>query len=207
MKSYPSISTQVDFSQSYWVFDKLDGSNIRAEWTPKRGFYKFGSRTQLLTPDQVALWPAVERIASLGDRLGPALSRLKTERVVCFFEWHGPNSFAGSHTDPLDAMDVALLDVSVYKRGFMAPADVLDLAAQCAITTPTLLHQGRVDQDLLDKVRAGTLPGVSYEGIIGKVAQKKASDMPVMFKHKSQQWLRRLKEICGDDQALFDRLR
>lgn len=62
MKTYPSISTQVDFSLSYCVFDKLDGSNLRAEWSPKRGFYKFGSRTQLLTPDQATLWPAQDRL-------------------------------------------------------------------------------------------------------------------------------------------------
>ena len=99
------------------IFDKLDGSNLRAEWTPKRGFYKFGSRTQLLTPDQAPLWPAQERLVALEKRLRPSLEKLRTERAVCFFEWAGPNSFAGSHPDALDQMDLFLLDVDVFKMG------------------------------------------------------------------------------------------
>jgi hypothetical protein len=99
MKSYPSIRHAADFSLRYHIFDKLDGSNVRAEWTPARGFYKFGSRTQLLTPDQATLWPSVAVIERLSESLGAQLKKLKTERAVCFFEWAGPQSFAGSHHD------------------------------------------------------------------------------------------------------------
>lgn len=76
MKAYPSISTQVDFSLPYWIFDKIDGSNLRAEFSSKRGFYKFGSRTQLLTPDQEALWPAAARIESLEAQVRPVIERM-----------------------------------------------------------------------------------------------------------------------------------
>ena len=53
MKSYRSIpfANKIPENETFYVFDKLDGSNIRAEWNPKKGFYKFGSRSQLLTPD------------------------------------------------------------------------------------------------------------------------------------------------------------
>ena len=51
MKQYPSISHDIRSVQAY-AFDKLDGSNIRAEWHPKKGFWKFGSRTRLLGTDQ-----------------------------------------------------------------------------------------------------------------------------------------------------------
>ena len=206
MKSYPSISTQVDMSLSYWVFDKLDGSNLRAEWSPKRGFYKFGSRTQLLTPDQADLWPAVARIEALSDELSPRLAALRAERVVCFFEWFGPRSFAGRHIDPLEDMRLALLDIDVYKRGFLAPDRLMELATSASVPMPGLVHVGRVDKDFLGQVRAGTLPGVSLEGIIGKTAQDRASTPPIMFKHKAQAWYDRLREMCAGDQALFDRL-
>lgn len=37
MKQYPSITTK--FSKAKTIaFDKLDGSNIRAEWSDKKGF-------------------------------------------------------------------------------------------------------------------------------------------------------------------------
>jgi len=45
MKSYPSIPGKHTNGIPLTVFDKLDGSNIRAEWSKKRGFYKFGTRT------------------------------------------------------------------------------------------------------------------------------------------------------------------
>ena len=49
MKSYNTIPYYGD----YWDlpvigFNKLDGSNIRAEWNKKRGFYKFGSRNVMI---------------------------------------------------------------------------------------------------------------------------------------------------------------
>jgi hypothetical protein len=43
MKTYPSISRDI-VGQPIYAFDKLDGSNIRAEWSKKNGFHKFGSR-------------------------------------------------------------------------------------------------------------------------------------------------------------------
>ena len=43
MKGYPSIPREVQHSLNVYAFDKLDGSQIRAEWTQKNGFFKFGS--------------------------------------------------------------------------------------------------------------------------------------------------------------------
>lgn len=208
MKTYPSISAQVEMSRTYWVFDKLDGSNIRAEWSKKRGFYKFGSRTQLLVPDQAMLWPAVDRIHVLSENgLDAALRKLRVERVMCFFEWFGPRSFAGRHFDETQDMRLALLDLAPHKAGFMAPADVCSLADKARVPMPALLHVGRVDQDLLDKVRLGALPGMSFEGVVGKAAPDRKRGPLLAFKYKSQAWLDRLRRECGDDQELFNRLR
>ena len=50
MKSYPSIpalsKSKLGFNGI--AFDKLDGSNIRFEWSKKRGWYKFGSRNNMI---------------------------------------------------------------------------------------------------------------------------------------------------------------
>ena len=64
MKSYPTIPRQNRRLNYAYVFDKLDGSNIRAEWNPKKGFYKFGSRTRLLGTDQEFIAEAQELILS-----------------------------------------------------------------------------------------------------------------------------------------------
>ena len=206
MKSYPSIPLAGDFAHPWFVFDKLDGSNVRAEWSPKRGFYKFGSRTQLLTPDQAPLWPVVARLQGLEARLRPSLEKLRAERAVCFFEWVGPHSFAGSHSDPAEAMGLFLLDVDVYKRGRLDPPSVMDLAARSGVPTPALLHTGRIDQDFLQAVRESRWPGVTFEGVVGKGPLDRTAGGPRMFKCKSHAWLARLKQHCGDDEALFQRL-
>lgn len=56
MKEYPSIPAAADLlarpdaylGQPFVAFDKLDGSNIRAEWDRKKGWLRFGSRRRLL---------------------------------------------------------------------------------------------------------------------------------------------------------------
>jgi len=40
MLEYPTIKKEV-INIPIYAFDKIDGSNIRVEWGPKNGFYKF----------------------------------------------------------------------------------------------------------------------------------------------------------------------
>ena len=47
MKSYPSIPKFSFGDIKLHTFDKLDGSNLRFEWTKKKGWYKFGTRSWL----------------------------------------------------------------------------------------------------------------------------------------------------------------
>lgn len=206
MKAYPSITTTIDFSESYHLFDKPDGSNIRAEWSPKQGFYKFGSRTQLLTPDQVPLFPSIEAFKEkYGEELSSRFSKKKFERAVCFFEWYGPNSFAGSHTDPVEDMKPVLFDIAVYKKGIMAPDQFIKFTE--GLETPKLLHVGKISEDLFQSVRYSTLPGMSLEGVIGKGRFLQSEGGPIMFKIKSNAWLDALRQLCKGDEALYNRLK
>ena len=113
MKTYPSIGRRIVDIDIY-AFDKLDGSNIRAEWTRKsRSFTKFGSRNRLLGTDQGKIATASELINDKYAKImTEELSRHKYERVICFFEMYGPNSFAGNHPDDISEMTVSLFDVS-----------------------------------------------------------------------------------------------
>ena len=207
MKAYPSITTKIDFSQTYHIFDKYDGSNIRAEWSPKQGFYKFGSRTQLLIPDQANLYSSIEVFKNLhAEELAVRFTKAKYERAIVFFEWVGPNSFAGSHPDPIELMEPILIDIDVYKKGFMPPERFVDFTV--GLKAAKLLHQGRIDEDFFQSVRNRTLEGMSFEGVIGKRKDiDKGSCQPTMFKVKSNDWLDKLKTICNGDEALYNRLK
>lgn len=206
MKAYPSITTKIDFSKPYYLFNKFDGSNIRAEWNPKKGFYKFGSKTQLLTPDQSVLYPSIEAfLDKYNEPLSSRFSKMKSDSVIAFFEWFGPNSFAGSHPDPLSEMKPVVIDVAVYKKGILPPEKFIDLMDGLEI--PSVLHRGRVSEEVFQSVRNSTLPGMGLEGVVGKGEYSQKDGGPIMFKIKSNAWLDALKTRCGNDEALYNRLK
>lgn len=49
MKEYPKIlgSERIPLNEECIAFDKLDGSNLRFEYSKKQGWYKFGTRRRL----------------------------------------------------------------------------------------------------------------------------------------------------------------
>lgn len=206
MKAYPSITTKIDFSKPYHLFDKLDGSNIRAEWNKKQGFYKFGSRTQLLTEDQKMLYPSINAfLEKYNEELCSRLSKTKAERAVAFFEWLGPNSFAGSHTDDLKDMQPVLFDIAIYKKGFMTPDKFIEFTD--GLDTPKLLHVGKISEELFQSVRNRTLPGMTFEGVICKGEFSQREGGPIMAKIKSNDWLNKLKTLCNGDDRLYNLLK
>lgn len=201
MKTYPTIPKEVRNVPVY-AFDKLDGSNIRAEWSKKRGFYKFGTRKRLVGPDEAILGKSIELV---NDVYGKSLTRRFTdkrfERAIAYFEFFGPNSFAGNHEES-DEFKVVLFDISVYKKGFLPPKDFLDMTA--GLDVPKVVHVGNANQLFEQQVRDGTHPNVSFEGVVCKYVLRK--DQVGMFKIKTQAWLDRLKDKCGDDEKLFEKL-
>jgi len=201
MKSYPTIPKQIQTSEPIYAFDKLDGSNIRAEWSKKRGFYKYGSRTRLLSESERPLGIAVQLINDLyGNELAQRLKAAKTEKAVCFFEFFGENSFAGFH-EPEDDFGVILIDVSFFRHGFFSPRSFLKFAK--GLTIPNMVYYGNANQPFVDSIRQGTCEGVTHEGVVCKYAAK---NRIYMFKIKSHDWLDRLKNKCGDDSKLFEQL-
>jgi len=200
MKSYPSISRKIE-DKSVIVFDKLDGSNIRAEWSKKKGFYKFGSRTQLIDSSHPLLGEAVNLIANKQDQLSTIFKDMKCERVVSFFEFYGDNSFAGSHER--EDHTVTLLDVDVYKRGIIPPQEFVDLFTDVGI--PTVLHTGVLTESMITSIRDGSLPGMTFEGVVCK-HHKHKNKIVKMFKVKNRKWIEKLRDKCDGNDALFRKL-
>ena len=202
MKTYPTISRDI-VGQPIYAFDKLDGNNIRAEWTRKRGFCKFGSRKRLIGTDDSLLGKSQQLIL---DKYGDDLTRIfreqRWQKATAFFEYHGPNSFIGMH-DPNDELTVTLFDVAADKKGILEPRDFLKIFKDIDIAP--LLHHGNANSDFIAEVKEGRLEGMTFEGVVckGKIV---TPGRPLMFKIKSQAWLDRLKQKCGDDEKLFTEL-
>lgn len=201
MKSYPSISKEIQHVQGY-AFDKKDGSNVRCEWNKKKGFHKFGSKTQLIATDQLFLHEAPDLIkAKYEKQMHDIYVKERYEEATAFFEFHGPSSFAGVHQ--IEQHDVTLFDVNVYKRGILYPAEYLKLFGHLDICQ--LLYRGNPNEEFVRAVKESTLEGMTEEGVIFKAPNGK-TPMPLMFKIKSVRWIDRLRAFCAGNERLFNEL-
>lgn len=205
VKTYPSIEYSTECNFPIVAFDKLDGSNVRAEWTAKKGFHKFGTRSRLVDETD----PLFGRVPKLirdkfGQDLGQELFNAGYERAMCFFEFWGPSSFAGMHNLE-EKQTVTLLDVAPFNQGILMPELFLQLFGHLDIAK--VLYRGQLTPEFIESVRASTLPGMTFEGVVCKAAHDKKTKQPIMFKQKSRAWLDRLHQHCGDNRELFNALK
>ncbi len=204
MKHYPSITKEIRHDIHIWAFDKIDGSNIRAEWNSKRGFYKFGTKNQLIDENSKPFGRAIQLVRDKYESdLAMVFKEQKWRDVMCFFELWGPSSFAGQH-DFEEELTVTLIDVNPFKQGILEPMEFIKYFGHLDI--PKVLYQGRVSVDLFDKVKQSTLTGMTFEGVVCKGASDTNARMPIMFKIKSQAWVDKLREYCKDNDSLFELL-
>jgi len=199
MKSYPIISYEVDGNIPIYAFDKLDGSCIRAEWTMKKGFWKFGTRRRLLDTSEFL----GKAIGLIREKYEEDLSKIfydhKYGRVLCFFEFWGGSSFAGQHREDEDHT-VTLIDVNPFKKGILPPKVFIDLFGKLDI--PNVVFYGRVNSSFVESVRESSVTNMTFEGVVCKGMKKKRL---VMFKLKSRQWVERVKGEYGIGSTLLDR--
>jgi hypothetical protein len=204
MKSYPSITKEIRHDIYIYAFDKLDGSNMRAEWNYKKGFYKFGTKNQLIDASSKPFGCAISLIKDKYEEdLAMVFQEQEWDNAICFFELCGAESFAGNHNFE-KPLDVILIDVNPYKQGILMPTEFLRCFKHLDIAK--VLYEGHVTRDLFDKVKQSTLKGMTFEGVVCKGAPDNNTKMPLMFKIKSQAWLDKLREYCRGDEALFNKL-
>lgn len=205
MKSYPSLPYGTECHLPIVAFDKLDGSNVRAEWTSKKGWTKFGTRNRLVDSSDPIFGQIPEIVETkFGKSLHEALLKGGFDRAMCFFELYGPKSFAGMH-DKDDQLTVTLIDVAPYNQGILEPERYLKYFGHLDIAK--VLYTGELTPEFIESVRNSTLPGMTFEGVVCKAKNNKKTKMPLMFKQKSQAWLNKLREHCGTNDELFRTLR
>ncbi len=202
MESYPSIGREIRNIPVY-AYDKLDGSNIRVEWTRKNYFTKFGSRNQLIDETHPHLG---ESLQIFDDKYAAGLDHIfrkeRVEKMTVFLEFFGPSSFAGFH-EPNEKHDLLLFDAYMYKRGMLPPVEFNKMFRN--VPTVPLLYTGNCNQPFVDQVKNGILPGMTFEGVVCKAGYD-ARNRPVVFKVKNQAWLSKLKTKCAGDERMFERL-
>jgi hypothetical protein len=189
------------------AFDKLDGSNIRAEWDRRKGWHLFGSRRRLLDPAEPFLGQAIRLILdNYGDGLAKAFNDdsalRRPQEATAYFEFLGPHSFAGQH-DPAILMvpanepfHVVLIDVNIHKRGFVSAEEFVERFGHLGI--PRVVHRGELTRDFIEEVRAGKFD--TPEGVICKGGEGHGR---WLAKVKTTAYLKRLKAFFQDDWQQF----
>lgn len=198
MKQYWQIPGPSKAPQGLCVaFYKYDGSNIRAEWTKKRGWYKFGSKHVLLDETNEILGPSIEVFKrTYGESLEKTFlddKEMRTvENITVFFEFFGPNSFAGYHV-PEDEKKVVLFDVNVHKKGFLLPRDFIKKFGHLEIAE--VVYEGNFGPAFVKDVWEGkynVTEGVVAKGII---TGKKSNEQHGLWmaKAKTKAWIDELR--------------
>lgn len=207
MKSYPSISGPKNAPQmNCHLFVKYDGSNIRAEWSKKRGWYKFGTRNHMLNESHPILGKSIDLFKS---KYGSDLEQIfKTEKkfkgienFIVFFEFFGTKSFAGQHFDD-DKYDVVLFDVNPLRKNFLPAKQFIDIFGHLKIAENiSIVNFG---PQLIDDVRNEKFSVESSfdiktripEGVICKGLQKNNNIW--MCKIKTNRYLEELKRMYSN---------
>lgn len=160
MKTYPSIQGPSKIPHGHWyVFVKYDGSNLRFEWSSKKGWHKFGTRKTTFDENHPIYGSSIELfLEKYGDKLEEIFKRNKTfkniKNFVAFAEWFGAKSFAGNHKQ-YDKKDIVLFDVNPHKMGILGPVDFLKYFGHLDVAE--LLYEGVITQQYVKNVKNETI--------------------------------------------------
>ena len=208
MKQYDSI----DYYGDYWglpiiAFDKLDGSNLRFEYSHKRGFYKFGTRKQMID-ERSEFGFAINLFKEKYEESLSRIFRSKEYRnilsFVCYAELVGTKSAFGQHEFGNDTFDVVLFDVDRYKNGFVPPKEFVRNFGEAGI--PKVIYEGNLNKELVARVKANEFN--LSEGVICKGVAVTKKGRPELYycKIKTDDWFQRLrnKDVFQYEQELKD---
>jgi hypothetical protein len=126
------------------------------------------------------------------------------KKATAFFEYVGPNSFAGWHS-PEDKqnnkMEVVLFDVHVEKIGLIKAKDFIQKFERLGI--PKIVYEGNYNMSLVEDVKNNIYN--LNEGVVVKgITKTKRKDIENiwMTKIKTNDWLHKLKGVHGEKKLL-----
>lgn len=194
MQQFPSIdgSAKAPIGKPCIAFYKYDGSNLRWEWSPKQGWHKFGTRTQLFDATHEVFGEAIPIFMNgMGDEIVARIKKIDRgiQRITAFTEFFGPGSFAGQHV-PGEPKELRLIDVFLFKKGFMNPRTFVNTFGDLPYAAQ-IVYEGNLNKQFIDEVRNGTKYNV-WEGVVAK-----GEDFQV--KIKTGAYFTKLNEVYGTE--------
>lgn len=192
MLQYPSIpgSARAPMGKPCIAFYKYDGSNLRWEWSKKKGWNKFGTRRQMFDYNTPLYSQAIPIFMdTIAEELVYRVKQIdkNPERITAFTEFFGPNSFAGNH-DENEPKELKLFDVFLFKRGFIKPKSFVDMFDDLPWSAK-VIYEGNLNRKFIMDVKRGKYD--VFEGVIAK-----GNDFNV--KIKTNQYFERLRHKFAD---------
>jgi hypothetical protein len=196
MKQYNSI----DYFGDHWglpviAFDKLDGSNLRFEFSQKRGFYKFGTRKQMIDNNSefgFAINLFLEKYSEPLSKIFKSKEYRNILSFVCYAELVGTKSAFGQHEFGNDIFDIVLFDIDQHKHGFVPPKEFVKNFGSVGI--PRVVYEGNLNKEFIERVKHNEFN--LTEGVICKGQTLTRKGRPELYycKVKTNDWFSRLRK-------------
>lgn len=194
MKTYPSIPGPSKAPHLFCTaFVKYDGSNLRFEYSKKRGWYKFGTRKTMFDKNHEWWGKSIdlfhEKLASpIEEVFKTEKSYRGVENAIVFCEYFGPSSFAGQHAED-EPMTLMLFDVNIHKKGFVGPRDFVKHFGHIPYSAE-VVYEGNLSNEFIESVKRGDYP--LQEGVVCKGGE---GHKLWMTKIKTAEWITRVKSL------------
>lgn len=208
MKTYWSIDGPNKAPRQPCIaFVKYDGSNIRAEWSRKKGWVKFGTRRRLFDESDEIFGAAKPLFLNkYADDLAAVFKKDKQFRgvqtVTVFGEFFGQQSFAGAHKPNDKEKNIVLFDVNLLKKGLLSPKEFLDKFGH--LNVAEVVYRGNLNTEFIESVRNSTIDVESKYDIKtvvpeGVICKGGSGHNLWMCKIKTNEYLQKLKEEYEED--------
>ncbi len=201
---YPSIalSTGQKFREfEAHVFDKLDGRQIRVQWSKKKGWHLYGSKTRLFDASDKEYARAIPLFEhGLAEPLAKVAVDNKWPTCVAVCEYWSNKSLGGLLL-PDDEMKVSLIDLGT-KDGFVDPKEYVRMLFKLYIPAATYLGPYKWTRGFVEDVWQGQWAHadfVTFEGVVGKSSSRR--DGLIMAKAKQRIWVDRIRASYAPDEA------
>lgn len=194
MLQYPSIpgSSKSPLGEQCIAFNKYDGSNLRWEWSPKKGWNKFGTRRQMFDESTPMFNQAIPLFMdTMADEIVYRTKQIvqRPERITAFTEFLGPNSFAGSHEED-DVKELRLFDIFLFKTGFVSAEQFVQVYGSMP-QSAEVIYEGALNKQFILDVKSG-----KYNVFEGVVAKGRNADF--MVKIKTDAYFAKLRDKYAD---------
>jgi len=197
MKTYPHIDGPSKAPKKPCIaFEKYDGSNLRFEWSKKRGFYKFGTKNRLFDESDPDYGTAIQLF---NDTLADFVVDIVTanfkgiQKFIAYAEFLGERSFAGQH-HPDDLKFLKLFDVNIHQKGFIPPNKFVKFCCNKGNDhVARVIYEGNLNHDFINKVRDGEFD--VFEGVVCKGMTGKSIHTLWMTKIKTNAYRKKLEEV------------